>query len=186
MQMFLEEDAANGLQGSASPASGGSTSGGSTSGATTSNATLANDIIPNVTTITDSLGNASVIFITGSVPGEYFIDATSPGLELLEFVVTALENRYVLYQNYPNPFRQTTTIPYEIPVRSDVELTLYTITGEKVATLVNETVDKGLYRFELNPGRYGLASGVYFYQLSAYGLETDSQYIKTRKMVLVK
>jgi hypothetical protein len=196
MQMFLEEDAAGGLQGSASPASGGSTSGGSmnegstssnsASGVTTSNAALANDIIPNVTTTTDSLGNASVIFITGSVPGEYFIDATSPGLELLEFVVTALENRYVLYQNYPNPFRQTTTIPYEIPVRSDVELTLYSITGGKVATLVNETVDKGLYRFELNPGAYGLASGVYFYQLSAYGLETDSQYIKTRKMVLVK
>jgi hypothetical protein len=85
---------------------------------------------------------------------------------------------YSLHQNYPNPFNPTTIINYELRIANDVELSIYTIVGEKVITLVSE---------EQNPGRYdvewdasGLASGVYLYILTSGKEQT------VRKMVLLR
>jgi hypothetical protein len=90
-----------------------------------------------------------------------------------------IPTEYLLYNNYPNPFNPTTTIRFDIPERTEVELIVFDILGRKVKTLISSEVR--------NPGRYevsfnasSLASGVYIYRL------TTKNYSQARKMLLVK
>ncbi|MHC1736588.1 MAG: T9SS type A sorting domain-containing protein [Ignavibacteriaceae bacterium] len=85
-----------------------------------------------------------------------------------------------LSQNYPNPFNPNTVISYQLPVNSLVRLELYSITGEKVATLVNDEMEAGYYNYQLSTVNYQLSSGVYFYRLFA------GEFVSTKKMVVLK
>ena len=88
-----------------------------------------------------------------------------------------------LYQNTPNPFNASTTIPFTLPQRAHVVLTIYDVLGRQVTTLLDE---------ERLPGRYSVrwdgvdvtgkavSSGVYLYELR---VGTTSQ---CRKMVVVR
>lgn len=100
-------------------------------------------------------------------------------------VEIGLPNNYSLSQNYPNPFNPTTRIDYQLPFDAKVQIELYSITGEKIATLVSGDVSAGYYTYELNASRLNLASGIYFYRISATdvynGIFTDS-----KKLVLLK
>ena len=51
---------------------------------------------------------------------------------------------YSLHQNYPNPFNPTTVISWQLAVSSDVEVSVYNLLGQKVATLVSEKMPAGL------------------------------------------
>ncbi len=73
-------------------------------------------------------------------------------------------------QNYPNPFNPSTIIKYSIPAPPNlpkrealVQLKVYDILGNEVATLVNKEEPAGNY--EINFDGSNLASGVYFYKL---------------------
>jgi hypothetical protein len=87
---------------------------------------------------------------------------------------------YELEQNYPNPFNPTTKIRYTIPVgtRHAVSLRVYDVLGREVTTLVNEVKQPGVYAVQWNAG--AVASGVYFYRLSAGG------FVATKKMLVLK
>jgi len=85
---------------------------------------------------------------------------------------------FELLQNYPNPFNPTTTIPYKLDKRAHVELTVYTTTGEKVVTLVNETKAAGTYEYKFDAS--SLASGMYIYNLKVDGK------VRTKRMMLIK
>lgn len=85
---------------------------------------------------------------------------------------------YTLEQNYPNPFNPTTTIEYSIPKASSVQLVVYNILGQQVATLVNGMVAAGTHTAKFDATR--LASGVYIYRIVA------GNYSSARKMVLLK
>jgi hypothetical protein len=143
------------------------------------------DVIP-VTMTTDSLGRAGVVFHLGDKAGQYTVMASGEGLNTVEFLITALPGQYTLFQNYPNPFNAGTKIMYEVPVDSDVTITLYNAIGQRVATLVQENRATGVYIIDLDMNRLGLTSGVYIYHMSAYGFETGSQYVKTQKLLYVK
>jgi len=104
----------------------------------------------------------------------------------IEFKPTLIRNSHPnivlvfdLSQNYPNPFNPTTTISYQLPAVSQVELSIYNILGQKVSTLVNGKQNAGIYKVEWDAA--GFASGIYFYHLS-----TDKGDIKTRKLVLLR
>jgi len=85
-------------------------------------------------------------------------------------------------QNYPNPFNPVTNIDYELPYNSFVKIIVYDNLGREVMTLVNENKSAGYYKAEFNAG--GLASGLYFYKISA---SSGSQnFEKISKMMLVK
>ena len=89
-----------------------------------------------------------------------------------------LPNEIQLYQNYPNPFNPTTKIGYSIPSNvgsrhaSTVQLKVYDILGNEVATLVNEHKEPGYYEIEFDTRN--LASGVYIYRLTS-GNPSSSQ-----------
>jgi hypothetical protein len=83
-----------------------------------------------------------------------------------------------LYQNYPNPFNPTTTIRFDVPEETNVQITLYNILSEKVATLADETCKAGVHQVRFDASRF--SSGVYFYRIET------AKYIKVMKMQLIK
>ena len=87
---------------------------------------------------------------------------------------------YGLQQNYPNPFNPSTEINYQIPAKGFVTLKVYDMLGNEVATLVNEWQEAGSYNAQFTTSGKQLASGMYFYTLTA-GKFTD-----TKKFILMK
>ena len=83
-----------------------------------------------------------------------------------------------LEANYPNPFNPTTTIRYTLPEASAVTLEVFTLTGQRVAVLVNSEMSAGTHTLTFDAR--SLASGVYIYRLQS------AQGVITRKMTLVK
>lgn len=98
--------------------------------------------------------------------------------------------KYALSQNFPNPFNPQTMIQYQLPEASRVTLTIYNLFGQEVRTLVAGQREAG-YHAEIWDGRddFGkrVASGVYFYRLSAEpNLTQPNGFQFTRKMVLTQ
>lgn len=60
------------------------------------------------------------------------------------------ETVLALHQNYPNPFRGSTTLKYSIPKRSYVSIKVYDKYGRFVSTLVGKTQNMGDYECEWN------------------------------------
>lgn len=89
---------------------------------------------------------------------------------------------YSLSQNYPNPFNPTTKINFALPKAGHVKLVVYDLLGAEVTTLVNEFKQAGYYSVTFTGTN--LASGVYFYRVSASGGSGD--FTQVKKMVLVK
>ncbi|MDX1702007.1 MAG: T9SS type A sorting domain-containing protein, partial [Melioribacteraceae bacterium] len=89
-----------------------------------------------------------------------------------------LPEGFTLDQNYPNPFNPTTNIEYSIPEESFVELKVYDVLGNEVATLVNKEQSAGVYRADFNA--IGLTSGFYIARISA------GNYSDVIKMTLMK
>lgn len=86
--------------------------------------------------------------------------------------------RYSLHQNYPNPFNPSTTISFELAAGNNVKLAIYDMLGRESSVLVNQYLSAGSYT--INFTNSNLASGIYFYRLTA-GSFTD-----IKKMTLVK
>lgn len=85
---------------------------------------------------------------------------------------------FALYQNYPNPFNPSTTIGYSIKKAGMVNISVYNLMGQKVATLMNENKSAGQYNVSWNAAN--VTSGMYYYRLIANGQAI------TRKMTLIK
>jgi hypothetical protein len=86
--------------------------------------------------------------------------------------------KYQLSQNYPNPFNPSTTINFSLPQLESVNLSVFNILGQKVATLVDGKLTAGSYTASFKADKF--ASGVYFYRLQA------GNFVETKKMMLVK
>ncbi len=93
-----------------------------------------------------------------------------------------MPGEFVLHANYPNPFNPTTTISYELPVKSHVRLTIFNSMGQSVATLVNGEQTPGVYHATWDGTSNGaiVPSGIYFYRIEGEG------FAKTMKMTLMK
>lgn len=78
-----------------------------------------------------------------------------------------LEN-FKLFQNYPNPFNNATKISYVLKEAIDIELSIHSINGEKIKSLINEKQPAGYYDISwngLNQANKSVGSGLYFYSL---------------------
>jgi hypothetical protein len=87
-------------------------------------------------------------------------------------------HQFSLSQNYPNPFNPVTKIEFSISEKNMVNLSVFDLAGNEVATLVSEVRNPGNYSVTFS-GK-GLASGIYFYRLTA------GDKAITKKMLLMK
>jgi len=85
---------------------------------------------------------------------------------------------YALFQNYPNPFNPTTRIRFDLRERSHVVLEIFNILGQRVTIVIDRTMDAGHYTATFDASK--MASGVYFYRISA------NDFRDLKKMVLIR
>ncbi len=94
-----------------------------------------------------------------------------------------LPGRFALYQNFPNPFRQTTTIKYQLPVEAMVNLKVYDVTGRMVKKLVGNQQKPGYYTLtwdgKADDGQKA-ATGVYFYRLETKDYKSTKKVVRLR------
>ncbi len=98
--------------------------------------------------------------------------------------VKQLPQEYRLGQNYPNPFNPTTVFPLELPQRSRVTIDIFDVSGRLVWTIEAGVCNAGRANVHFNASR--LASGVYFYRVTAEGSERGGMYQDVGKMLLLK
>ena len=103
-------------------------------------------------------------------------EGTRPQLLIKKEIETP--NEYELKQNYPNPFNPSTRIEYSLVKDGKVVLEVYDILGEKIAQLVNENKESGIYSVQFDASQ--LPSGIYLYKI-----KTDD-FVKVKKMILLK
>ncbi len=87
---------------------------------------------------------------------------------------------FELGQNYPNPFNPSTTIKYTIPKAEHVVIKVYDILGNEISTLVDENKSAGRYTVTFSASGAKMASGVYFYRITA------GDFTATKKLLLLK
>ena len=119
-----------------------------------------------------------------------FTDATSQrGILMLQQLLAALIPKDTsLLPNYPNPFNPETWIPYQLAKDANVTLTIYSVDGTLVRTLMLGHQPVGMYHSRSRAAYWdgknevgeAVASGVYFYTLTA------SDFTATRKLLIRK
>ena len=111
--------------------------------------------------------------LVGDLNAPFVLTAQPIGDELVPL-------QYYLRNNYPNPFNPETIIEYGLSIDGDVELSVFNILGQKVATLVDERQEAHHYKITFNAADHMLATGVYFYQLKS------GNFIQSRKLLYLK
>ena len=101
-------------------------------------------------------------------------DSVNIMVKLMEEIVPT---EFQLSQNYPNPFKESTTIKYCVPDKMKIVLEIFDRNGIKVKTLVDEIKKAGTYKVEFNAKE--LLSGEYLYKLET----TD--FFETKKMIVL-
>lgn len=123
----------------------------------------------------DTLYDSSVYSIEGVICGATWVDG---------YVITSIDgnnqnvDNYKLFQNYPNPFNPNTNIDYTIFQSGFVELSVFNILGQKVASLVSEEQIAGNYKISFNASN--LTSGIYYYKLQS------GNFTETKKLILLR
>lgn len=115
--------------------------------------------------------------------GEEVLFADAPfGISLTRLMPTGIvadqPYEFALDQNYPNPFNPGTKIRFTLPETMEVRLDVYTVAGQRVATLINGQREAGAHTVEFDGSR--VASGVYIYRIVA------GSHVQTRQMTLIK
>jgi hypothetical protein len=91
---------------------------------------------------------------------------------------SGLPARFALYPNHPNPFNPETTIRFDLPEDAVVQLAVYNVLGQRVATLAGGALPAGRHSVHFRAD--ALASGLYICRLESAG------FVQTRKMMLLK
>jgi hypothetical protein len=83
-----------------------------------------------------------------------------------------------LFQNYPNPFNNSTIISYELPKAASVTIEMYSVLGQKVATLAQGVKQPGYHQVSWESS---FSSGVYYYTLVV-----DGSQLPAKKMIYLR
>ena len=97
-------------------------------------------------------------------------------------------SEFHLSQNYPNPFKDKTTIKYCVPDKTAIKITVFDADMKIIKELENEVKEAGTYEVEFSAkggsfsvgNAYSLSSGTYYYRFEAKGFN------KTKEMKLIK
>lgn len=122
----------------------------------------------------------------------YAVSSNGSVIKLVDSVLfhltnTELSNKnipleYKLYQNYPNPFNPVTSIEYDIPSNSMVNLKVFDLLGKELSVLVNGNRNAGKYKVTFNADKY--TSGIYFCKMNVSSTGFEKTFVT--KMTLVK
>jgi hypothetical protein len=145
---------------------------------------VSNDGGANWTQRNEGLGNLTIRSLC--VCNGFLIAGTTAGIWIrplgqitgVQPVTSEIPEEFSLSQNYPNPFNPSTTIRFSIPVRSNVKLVVFSLSGQQVVNLVDGELNAGKYEHMFDGAK--LSSGVYFYKLTTGGFTIS------KKMMLVK
>ena len=137
---------------------------------------------PDGTGATLSLKNPD---LDNSIPENWFASSGhgTPGKvnDVHTGIINSQDNKpakFILNQNFPNPFNPFTTITYQLPKSDYVRLKVYDLLGQEIKTLVDDFQNAGNYRVIFDGAN--LSSGIYYYKL------TTSSVNLVRKMSLLK
>ena len=108
----------------------------------------------------------------------YKLETESYGLAKNSAKNQIIPEKFILSQNFPNPFNPSTHITVELPKSGQVNLSVYNLNGQKVKELIAGNHEAGIYEVVFDGA--GLASGIYFYRLQA------GNFIHTKRMLLLK
>jgi len=142
----------------------------------------------------DPAGTLGEFRLLGNLEGTFYVDDVRmvSAASLLPSSTVVQEERtdaqppiFTLAQNYPNPFNSETVIRFALPMSANIELTIYNLAGQKVATLVDDMREAGTYTIcwdGKDDRENELASGVYLYRLRT----GDGKQVETRKLLLLR
>ena len=97
-------------------------------------------------------------------------------------VAVAAPEKFEVFQNFPNPFNPSTTISYELTANSKVNLKIFNMLGQEVASLVDGDRLAGYHQEVWDATR--CSSGVYVYQVIAADDHGTKQIVQKRMMLL--
>ena len=95
----------------------------------------------------------------------------------------SLISSFILHQNFPNPFNPSTTIQYSTDSHSNIKIVIFNVYGQKIKTLVDRYESSGNHTVTWNAtddNGNEVSSGIYIYQLSANGINTQKQMLLLR------
>ena len=135
----------------------------------------------------NSLALAYIDYIVEATDGEFNVVSDSGKFVLnnvsLSTQIDIKPERFSLHQNYPNPFNPSTTIAYDLPIASIVNITIYDMMGRKIKTLVNEYEAAG-FKYTQWDGRNdkneSVSAGLYVYLLQT------EKFMQNKKMIFLK
>jgi hypothetical protein len=93
-------------------------------------------------------------------------------------VVETKFDGFDIKQNYPNPFSTSTNIYYSVPVKSKIQITVYSTSGREIAVIENSNKQAGTYTVQFDGSN--LPAGNYIYRFTA------NNYSASKKFVVVK
>ncbi len=130
------------------------------------------------------------IYVTATKPNcyRYFAAAEVVDPTSLKDDAVLSPASFQLSQNYPNPFNPVTTIHYQIPKTSRVNIAIFDVLGKQVRKLADKEQNPGNYRIQWdgkNDAGQQVGGGVYFYRLKA-GTKSQGNFVKTQKMMLLR
>lgn len=131
--------------------------------------------------VTQRLGPIELSVNTIAAGEPLAIDPRTTGLTVSKFQASAdaFPSEFTLDPNAPNPFNPSTSIHFTLPVRSNVNIEVLTLLGQRVATLVDAPLAAGRHQVVFHAE--SLSSGVYVYRI-----RTDQGFSASRRMLLLK
>ena len=133
-------------------------------------------------TTADAFATAEIVFSQGDCCGGWNADFQIVPITVNAAVANegdAPPRTFTLGQNYPNPFRSATTLPYALDRAASVRVTVFDAAGREIAVLDEGSRATGDHTVDFDAA--GLASGTYLYRLEAEGAV-----VQTRMMTLAK
>jgi len=126
--------------------------------------------------------------LTGTADGWYIDDINVGPLTAVDEGPGEVPGSFTLYQNSPNPFNPSTTIRFDVPVRSSVRLSVYNALGQEIRTLFDGESEPGTREVRWD-GRTSagawVPSGAYFYRITIEGAD-GSRFAAHKGMMLIK
>ncbi|RKX30837.1 MAG: hypothetical protein DRP46_04605 [Candidatus Zixiibacteriota bacterium] len=104
-------------------------------------------------------------------------------IDVKEIESNILPAEFELGQNYPNPFNPNTKMEFAVPQNSHVNISVFNILGQKIATLVDGEYAPGYYSVDwdaTSDNGSEVASGIYFYRIEA------NNFSNTKKLMLIR